>query len=439
MAGILDETQIKDLQQKRDKDFAYIFHTLDELSSFLDKGNNSLANCLINFDFNWKKLERGNAVPVNLIFEKAYFAGKADFSEATFSGETDFSEATFSGEADFSKVTFSGEADFSKVTFSGETDFIKTTFLGEVNFSKATFSRFANFYSATFSREAHFASTKFLGEARFRETIFSEFANFYRVTFAKEFGVLKKLRITHVKCPVWIDFSEAAFLGKAHFTFANFLGDTYFNDSKFSKTADFSETTFSESIEFLNTRFEAFCDFSGVKFKKDMEFIRTCFMETCNFSGAKFEEKAIFHDAEVVKNMILHKTQFQGGLNLARINFIQGGHLDLVKVRVKSLNSLVYSKVNPNDWKKDLTPRERETSHTLWVFWQRILSAFCRRVLNPLFSNEILTTHETYSILKRQALKQNNKVEASKFHVKEMKVLRLENKSRRNIGDKTLL
>ena len=89
MAGILDESQIKDLQQKRDKDFAYIFHTLDELSSFLDK-NNSLTNCLINFDFNWKKLGRGNAVPVNLIFEKAYFAGKADFIGEKFYQEEQY-------------------------------------------------------------------------------------------------------------------------------------------------------------------------------------------------------------------------------------------------------------------------------------------------------------------------------------------------------------
>ena len=55
---------------------------------------------------------------------------------------------------------------------------------------------------------------------------------------------------------------------------------------------------------------------------------------------------------------------------------------------------------------------------------------------------EISSAHkrETYRILKHEALKQNNKVEALKFHVQEMEVLWKEKWVRGgNTGDKMLL
>ena len=57
-------------------------------------------------------------------------------------------------------------------------------------------------------------------------------------------------------------------------------------------------------------------------------------MGTCNFSRAQFEKKAVFHYTQVAKNMILRKTQFKGGLNLALINFIQDGYINPMEINI---------------------------------------------------------------------------------------------------------
>lgn len=112
-------------------------------------------------------------------------------------------------------------------------------------------------------------------------------------------------------------------------------------------------------------------------------------MGTSVFAESIFHKKAIFLYTQVGKNMILRNTSFNGGFNIALINFIGEGYINTLEIKIK-----------------DIATDGSASNNTYEYLSNKI---------NPLHKRE------SFRILKHEALKQNNRIAALDFHVKEMK------------------
>jgi uncharacterized protein YjbI with pentapeptide repeats len=121
--------------------------------------------------------------PRNGVFDRAIFAGHANFEWTTFPGDASFDGATFAGDAAFGDATFTSDALFGGAVFTGEANFERTafyyawfrgaTFGGDARFDWAHLDS-AWFEGATFEKKARFQGTTFGGEALVSRATFTD-------------------------------------------------------------------------------------------------------------------------------------------------------------------------------------------------------------------------------------------------------------------------
>jgi len=134
-------------------------------------------------------------------FRNAQFSGESVFFGTEFGGEANFLRAQFSENVDFSAAKFTEDAHFTGTQFSGNTYFIVAKFMGEVYFSEARFSRDAGFRLAKFSGKAKFTGNTFEGEVQFRDLIINGTLVFQNVNLKNAYFLVTDLRhIDFISC-----------------------------------------------------------------------------------------------------------------------------------------------------------------------------------------------------------------------------------------------
>ena len=103
-------------------------------------------------------------------------------------------------------------------------------------------------------------------------------------------------------------FSEAHFLGDAHFDRTKFTGDASFEDAHFGGDALFSMTQFPQRVSFNFARFAGPANFAGAIFGTK----RGAFFAYAQFFGARFDKEAIFNSAQFLQYSTFSHAQFSG-------------------------------------------------------------------------------------------------------------------------------
>ncbi|MFW5804048.1 MAG: hypothetical protein ACOCWG_02335 [bacterium] len=333
------DAQLEELTLKFDRTFKKVFNSIDDVKSYLniesfyasDLPSINLAKCIFNFDLELLSVKFSK----NITFSESVFVGKVDFIASEFN-------------ADFLQ-------DNNERTMPN--NFFNVIFLEYSNFEAVKFTNGVCFRCSNFKKWVNLTDTYFGGDTDMRYCSFSE---------EVIFSYLGRFSSYPENYPIKIKLDESTFYKKALFY------NRIFNNCSFS-----------------NTKFQALSDFYNTKFNEDVCFDKTDFLGTSVFAEVTFCKKAIFLYTQVSRNMILRRTNFLGGVNLALINFIGEGYINSLEVNITDF----HTDGNISDNSYD------ELSETINIRHKR----------------------ETYRILKHEALKQNNRIEALTYHALEMK------------------
>ncbi|MBI9042829.1 hypothetical protein [Lutibacter sp.] len=295
------------------------------------------------------------------------------------SSKKELEEFIDNNEFKFVNCIFNLDVDFNNFIFDKETTFHESIFVGKANFSFSEFgAEISNFFNVTFLDVVDFETTIFRSrEICFRSSTFKKSANFMDTQFAGK-----------------LDLQYCNFSGEVLLNYANKFNKTLntplkieLDGSTFEKKVIFYNRHF-DSSSFSNTKFKALSDFFNASFNEDMCFDKTDFLGTTVFAEAKFYKKAIFLYTQVSRNMILRNTQFLGGVNLALINFIGEGYINTLEIKIHDV------------------PSDGIVSENTYDYLNEKINVSHKRA--------------SYRILKHEALKQNNKIDALVFHGVEM-------------------
>ena len=352
---ILTDDQINELEKEYNRTFDEdkIFHSLGDVEKYLkiesfynsksfadsDLPSINLTKCLFNFDVRLQSV----IFTKKITFARSVFVGKVNFFFVQFNAPyIDYKHLTPTKLTpnNFSNVVFLDDCSFKFSKFTNGVDFRRVIFKKRVNFSNAHSGGDIDMQSCTFSEEVYF--------------------------------IIDKEISTNQDSPISISFDE----------------------SVFSKKVLFYNRVFS-SCSFSNTKFNALADFFKTNFKEDVCFNKTDFLGTTVFAEATFHKKAIFLYTQVSRNMILRRSHFLNGVNLALINFIGEGYINSFEV---DINKDFTADSNVLEYSEDELSKKINIKHK----------------------------RETFRILKHEALKQNNRIEALKYHASEMKAYEIE-------------
>jgi uncharacterized protein YjbI with pentapeptide repeats len=216
--------------------------------------------------------------------------GRAGLERSSFLGYADFSDARFSN-ASFSACSFFRPAVFDGSIFKGNVNFEDSVFSEDASFKGVQFQKEANFNYSNFKSYSYFDYAEFLGDALFSDVDFAKDSNFSAANFSQWACFYQ----SHLHAP---NFSDAVFMGRAHFGLSSFSGLVSFGTAKFFDDASFGLARFSDAAYF-----------SGASFSKDAVFGLAKFQDIASFQGASFKGDLNFKAASL-SNMLLDKAAF---------------------------------------------------------------------------------------------------------------------------------
>jgi uncharacterized Fe-S cluster-containing radical SAM superfamily protein len=239
-----------------------------------------------------------------------------------------------------------------------EYNFENCIFECEVNFERFLFKKNkANFMNSVFKKKANFGYAEFEKEVWFMDTVFEDDVSFWDTKFKQD-----------------VCFNRSIFLKKADFLQAFFYKESDFNKVQFNSYADFYRVNFRGFVDFSFSKFNGITNFHCSSFmnenkisnkahSEDFSFWNCVFGDVANFTEIHFNGSLSFEGALFEKYINFHNTHFNN-LNL-NFSIIQ--------------NQSCFSNVNVKN--ADI---------------------------------------ETYRVIKNEFAKINNRIEAIKYHQKEM-------------------
>lgn len=361
--GILNQEQVVAINNKYydgSLTESNIFNTQAEFNTGI---RNDFSKCIFNFDIDIKSQIEITQQGQELSFEKSTFIGSVKAMGTTCECSLNFDNATFlekkNHNSENDEMATIGDPVASTYEDSDQCiDFRGSTFKRRVSFNRVNSNIPISFNPIKY-KSGQKIGTTFNGEVTFQSSTFKELG-FIGATFNTK-----------------ADFRDNS-KNKAVFT-------VDFENAIFNNNVLFYNRLFNGYECFLNTKFNKLVDFAGCTFQNDTRFYKTDFFDTCVFSEATFEGKAVFQFSKIAQNVILRNAIFTKGLNFAEANFLKDGSLNTFNLQVEDFDCKV-QRMNNEDW-CSITYQEKR---------------------------------ETFRILKNAALKENNRIEALKYHSQEM-------------------
>lgn len=196
---------------------------------------------------------------------------------------------------------------------------------------------------------------------------------------------------------------------KILFYYVEFKKNVYFNKAYFETKFAPSNIIFHQRADFSNAKFKKECDFKQVDFKEDVKFYKAQFKDYTAFKEVKFGD--IDFSYVSFDNTYFIKTKFRGYVNFYRAFFKKIPNFSQT-IFEKSMNFINTNldfnfEVLREKIQKEKNDHKEETSEN--------------------FANDF---RDSFRILKNALIKDNNLLEASKYHKFELyaKEIELENK-----------
>lgn len=172
--------------------------------------------------------------------------------------------------------------------------------------------------------------------------------------------------------------------------------------SKFLHNIDFSDTKFQSSVNFKHSKFNGNVDFSNTIFKDNVYFNNSIFEDYADFHECEFEKVACFYGVEFKKVPNFSQAKFIG--NLDPVNMKMDFNMSGIKKSIKKAKEIL--KNENNNEKEDYK-----------------------------FANDF---RDSFRVFKSALIKDNNLLEASRFHKYELyaKEIELDYKENKTLKDK---
>ena len=358
------------------------------------------------------------------------------FSESTFEQHAFFVGAIFNKKIDFGGTIFRGYADFQHTTFNNNVNFSRSTFEQKAIFSQTTFRGETDFGNVSFKMKAIFSGSNFKEKVQFKETTFDNYAHFDNVQFGDE------IKSTKEKTDYNVNFSIAKFNGKVDFSKANFQYKTYFQSTIFSDYANFDEVKFVDEVSFSHTHFKGGACLTSSSFRQNACFVAVTFHDNANFDHAKFqvgedcEAKGIadFSGVHFIERAEL-RSIFGHDASFHRVIFGHNGYFDGAefKQKVDFSQSEFYKNAYFYKTKFKSLPKENIQEKDIPNFLQTIFNGSINLTDTPLFmldfkdlksiikdSHKANEFRDTFKNIKNALIKDNNLLDASRFHKMEL-------------------
>lgn len=308
--------------------------------------------------------------------------GRLIFDAEKLECELKFNDTIFCNKFEFGVKDLHGDVYFTYTLFECDSNFYHTNFHGNVSFYSAGFNKEVKFFDCTFYKSVDFENTSFGGKVSFYNCTFKKEADFrISSTPLNNDSFRRNIDCIFVKCTFE---SQANFFGR-RFTLSN---------SSIEREEKQSGTSPKQAAKFDQTVFKGVVDFHSTVFETPVCFYQTEFHNTAIFGKATFQEIVVFAYIRIGLNLALQYAEIKKGINLAYINFVDKGSLELFEINIKDFAS---------------HPRKDVGTFDGIYNWDKITH---------------IQKQETFRILKNQALQQNNKVQALEYHANEMEAYR---------------
>ena len=310
--------------------------------------------------------------------------------------EINFSNCIFQENVNLSNCIFYKNSTFSYIkNKQGEIIANATIFQKEVNFFKANFKESVNFSGCNFNLKVDFSETIF--------GIKKEDNN------SDENSSEVKFLIENAKFQKEVDFSKAIFYDAIYFSGTEFCTDIEdyvkesinFENAQFKRKVRFHHCKFHNTVRFENTSFNKLVDFYCAHFYKPQQFHFTDFLDRAIFSNTEFNEEVQFLHCKVDNSYVrFESVTFKKGLDISRSNFNDKVNFWNIEIE-ESGEEYIFNNIESVKYVNDFEVQDKTPT---------IYKQF----------------RETYRIIKDNFYRQNNKIEGSKFYIKEMSVYQRE-------------
>lgn len=229
-----------------------------------------------------------------------------------------------------------------------------------------------NFQSAAFLQGVKFDGIIFQNKVNFIGCLFERNASFQKVTFEKEvfFGLIGSSA----------NFSNAKFNGQCVFGFNDYNHSILFSNSVFENLLDFSKKTFKGNTWLNDCTFKRGANFEHCEFQGKLEAWEISCQSDLNFKWANFNQKVNLTDLKCSGKANFYGAKFEGNGYFYNGQF---KNLDIDKTVIEKRLFFLGSEI--------------------------------RKI-----------TRESARIIKNEFLNQNNRIEALKYHQREMRVYTIE-------------
>jgi uncharacterized protein YjbI with pentapeptide repeats len=239
------------------------------------------------------------------------------------------------------------------------------------------------FFLREFNEIVHFTNSTFNENVSFKGVVFKKMADFNGCVFKKT-----------------TSFKESIFEGDVNMS--SFVGDVNFYKTKFNADTFFWKL-FEGEANFAHSRFKNPTNFSKCVFKKNVKFHDAIFKSEANFNESEFRGKVNAWKMVFSQNVTFKWSDFRQKANFSQLKAIDG-HVEFYGSNFESNAYFYGSEINTLDLKKSVIDKG--------LFF--------------LGADINIIKRETARIIKNEFIKQNNKIEALKFHAKEMEAYKLE-------------
>ncbi len=344
---------------------------------------------------------------------------KIDFISCTFAIQLSLNESELY-DTDIKILTFYSCYFMESVRLENiniETSFIKCDFDQEAIFYGSNFNnqKTITFAHITFNKKADFTGATFNQNTEFLDITFKEEANFYMTEFNCD-------KVTfNITCNKEANFKESFFKNSIIFGNCDFKEDLNISIEEYQKI-NFEKNKFNTIIiqkEFFskNVNFKE-CIFLEKLVLKDYDFneitFNTCiFQDNVYFNNSIFEDYADFHECEFEKVACFYGVEFKKVPNFSQAKFI--GNLDPVNMKMDfNMSGIKKSIKKAKEILKNENNNEKEDYK---------------------FANDF---RDSFRVFKSALIKDNNLLEASRFHKYELyaKEIELDYKENKTLKDK---
>ena len=217
-----------------------------------------------------------------------------------------FAHAVFSQAAHFERARFAGDADFTGARFNDAGFFGNALIRGSAKFDSSRFSQNANFVKVRIAGDARFTEAEIQGAGLFSALDVGGSVRFHNA------AINGLVQFGGARVGESLVFTRAEIGGAATFAHTRVTGVAEFSSARIKDECDFSYMKFGGDVQFAGAHIEGGVTFRGAAIAQALFFRGTTVNGSARFVGTEVGGNAIFSEMQVRKKGDWHRMDVRG-------------------------------------------------------------------------------------------------------------------------------